>query len=102
MGNQFGTLDLPVGLQAHQFSVKSYGARGDGATDDTAAINLAITAAYSWGVANGTYYAEVVFPPATYLVSAATTQGGTTKGNAQIPLPVPAVTGQKFILVLTG
>lgn len=42
-------------------NVKAYGAVGDGATDDTAAINAAITAAGT----NGT----VFFPKGTYLVS---------------------------------
>lgn len=39
-------------------SVKSYGATGDGVTDDTTAINLALASGYS-----------VLFPAGTYLVS---------------------------------
>jgi hypothetical protein len=47
------------------FNVKdtSYGALGDGATDDAAAINLAITAA-----GNNTGGGVVFFPPGTYLI----------------------------------
>lgn len=43
------------------FSVKAYGALGDGTTDDYSAINSAITAAASTG-------GVVYFPPATYLI----------------------------------
>lgn len=91
-------LTSPVGV----YNVMLYGAKGDNTTDDTAAINSAVTAAYNAGVAAGTFYAEVYFPPARYLVAGVTTQGGTTFGNAQIPLPVPAVTGQKFTMVFRG
>lgn len=45
-----------------QFNVKSYGAQGDGITDDKAAIQLAINAA---SVTGGVVY----FPPGTYMVS---------------------------------
>jgi hypothetical protein len=44
------------------YNVKAYGAKGDGTTDDTAAINLAVTAAYNAG--GGT----VVFSPGAYVL----------------------------------
>lgn len=44
------------------YDVRSYGAQGDGATDDTAAILRAIDAIPSTG-------GEVFFPPGTYLIS---------------------------------
>lgn len=50
-------------------NVKSYGAKGDGSTDDTTAITLAIAAAYALG--GGIVY----FPPGTYLTSPISFQG---------------------------
>jgi len=92
------------------YNVQEYGAKGDGTTDDTAAINSTISTAFAAGVSNGTYYAEIYFPPAVYLIAGNPTTGGTTKGNAQIPLPVleadpfgdPPIAQQKFILVFKG
>jgi hypothetical protein len=84
--------------RAGVYNVKLYGAKGDNATDDTAAINAAVTAAVAGGIADGSYTAEVYFPPATYVTSSATTKGGGTQGNAQIPLPVIPTTGRKFVL----
>jgi hypothetical protein len=83
------------------FSVKSYGAKGDGTTDDTAAINAAVAAAYAYATANR-FYARVEFDPRTYLVNGPLTQGGATKGNAIIPLPIVATTGQKVVLEFRG
>lgn len=91
-------LDAPKGV----YNVKWYGAQGDGVTDDVAAINAAVTAAYNGGVADGSMYAEVLFPPGNYLLSSATTAGTGNHGNAQIPLPVIATTGQKFTLAFRG
>lgn len=51
-------------LRSHYFNVKDYGALGDGSTDDTSAINGAISAATS--AQGGTVY----FPNGTYIVSA--------------------------------
>jgi hypothetical protein len=84
------------------YDVTKYGAKGDGVTDDTAAINSAIAAAVTAGQANGTNYAEVYFPPLTYLLSGATTKTASNKGNSQIWLPLIATTVQKFVLVLRG
>ncbi len=88
------------------YNVQEYGAKGDGTTDDTSAINNTISAAYAAGVANGTYYAEIYFPPAVYLIAGNPTTSGS--GNAQIPLPVATedvnhhMTQSKFILVFKG
>jgi hypothetical protein len=84
------------------YNVKLYGAQGDGATDDTAAINAAVTAGFNSGTADGTSYAEIFFPPGDYVVSSPTTKGGATQGNAQIPLPVVSAAAEKFIMTFTG
>jgi len=94
--------------RAGVYNVQEYGAKGDGTTDDTAAIKNTVNTAFSECVANGTYYAEIYFPPAVYLIASAPVTTG--KGNAQIPLPVieaddlghPSVGQQKFILVFKG
>ncbi|KZN94210.1 Glucan 1,3-beta-glucosidase [Penicillium chrysogenum] len=53
-------------------NVKDYGAKGDGVTDDTVAINKAISDGGRCGVNCGSstiYPAVVFFPPGTYLIS---------------------------------
>ena len=53
------------------YNVLDYGATGNGTTDDTAAIQLAVTAAYTNGKA-------LYFPAGTYLMSSTITMGNTT------------------------
>src|SRR6266576_5624046 len=62
-GNPTATNDMaaPSADKSGQFNVKTYGAVGDGATDDTAAILSAITAASATG---GT----VFFPPGVFVL----------------------------------
>lgn len=84
------------------FNVRSYGAVGDGVTDDTAAIRAAVNAAVAYGQSNSQHYAEVYFPPATYLLSSAPIKGGSTHGNSVLPLPVIAPTAAKVTLRLHG
>lgn len=59
------------------FNVKQYGAAGDGATDDTAAIQATIDAVPASG---GT----VMFPPGTYIVVPTQTRGLAIKSNLRI------------------
>lgn len=86
------------------FNVQDYGAQADGTTDDQAAINDAVAAAFAYALANETSYAEVYFPPSpsSYVLSGALVAGGATKGNAQIPIPIQTNVGRKVTLVLRG
>lgn len=79
---------------------EAHGALRNGTTDDTAAIKAAIAAVVAAGKANGSNYGELWLSAGTYLVNGAldTTQSG----RAQIPLPLIASTGQKFVLVIRG
>lgn len=72
------------------------------ATDDTTAIKAAVNAAVTAAVASGNQYAEVRFQSKIYGVAGALTQGGTTFGNAQIPLPVITMTAQCVTLCFRG
>jgi hypothetical protein len=86
---------------AWQFNVKdaAYGAVGDGTTNDTAAIQAAIDAAAAYAAANSGY-AEVIFPPAVYLLSSAARTD--RSGNAQLALPIVAEASNKVTLALIG
>lgn len=68
-------------------------------TDDTAAINAAVTAAGDYALA-GNYLAEVVFDAKTYVLAGAPTQAVSPQYNAQIPVPHPAVDGTSRKLVI--
>lgn len=78
------------------------GARFTYGTDDTAAINNAVTAAVANAQTNGSYYAEVRFQAKTYMVAGALTSGSPTNGSAQIVLPIMPFTGRKLTLRLQG
>lgn len=71
-----------VGAKLKEFvSVNDFGAVGDGVTDDTAAIQAAVTAAITAGGG------EVVFPAGNYLISAPIKlDKGTTEQNLRIKL----------------
>jgi hypothetical protein len=59
-------------------SVKDFGATGNGVTNDTAAIQAAITYIYSFANAGGTGTAPALyFPSGTYLMSSTITMGNT-------------------------
>lgn len=76
-------------------------------TDDTAAINSAVTAASTYAQANQ-FKAQVVFGAKFYCLASGPTQTGngssTPTFNSQIPLPFPAAAGttQKLILEFVG
>lgn len=69
LGQQYGwgkpitlTVSAAYAWTATQFNVKNYGAQGNGTTDDTSAINAAITAAA------GSPGSTVYFPAGTYIL----------------------------------
>lgn len=61
-------LVYPSDIGSGTFNVSTYGAAGDGVTDDTAAISATLAAAIAGG-AKGGAWSEVFFPAGTYLVS---------------------------------
>lgn len=89
-----------------QFYVKAYGAAGDNATDDTAAIRAAVAAAFNYAVANHGY-AEILLDPATYLlasapITGAAFNGATFLGSAQLPIPAQPQSAQHLVLAFVG
>lgn len=79
-------------------SVKSYGAKGDGTTDDTAAIQAAISAV-------GTSGGVVFFPPGTYRITSAltvTTNGVTLEGAGVASTIQSGSATQDVILIGNG
>ena len=62
------------------FSVKAFGAYGNGVNDDTKAVQNAITAACLQALGSGSYPGSVYFPAGVYLISE---QAGTGNKNTQ-------------------
>lgn len=84
----------PAGYKVWR-NVKDYGAKGDGVTDDTAAINLAMTDGGRCGAgcpSSTKYPATIYFPSGTYLISTPIIQYYNTEmlGN---PLDRPKLLG---------
>lgn len=72
-------------------------------TDDTAAVNSALNDAYATCTGDGTNLCILDATAGIYCLAAATTKGGTTRGNAQIPLPNREPTaGPKVTIIVRG
>lgn len=76
------------------YDVKVYGAKGDGTTDDTTAIQAAFTAATAAG--------EVYFPRGTYLVTSTITYYGSFGGDPWVGTNIPVSPTQGTAVVYTG
>jgi len=75
-----------------------YSAKGDGVTDDTAAIQAAVNAAYSQGGGSTGSGAEVYFPNGTYIVTSVSIHEniiyqGQSKENTIIQRPGAPIVG---------
>lgn len=70
-----------------RFNVKAYGARGDGTTDDTAAIQAAISAAINAGGG------AVVLPPGVYACTSSLNADGAKNVSIEGTAPVRAIRG---------
>ncbi|WP_197085256.1 glycosyl hydrolase family 28-related protein [Saccharothrix sp. ST-888] len=102
-GGTAATWQTPTGASDPSvFSVRAFGAVGDGVADDTAAIRSAINAAVAWAVSSGRFDCTVLFPEATYLLSSPPVKGGATAGNALLPIPVIAPTASKVTVRFKG
>lgn len=77
------------------FNVKDFGAKGDGVTDDTTAIQAAIDFMDS-NTISGTLF----FPPGTYVIAGALQD--TSFSNSQIVLPKRTLAETQFTLALKG
>jgi len=86
------------GLQPWQFAVGA-----SNGTDDTPAFKTAMASAYNYIASNAVPYAEIVLNAQNYILAGAVstgTLGVSGKCLAQVPLPNPAQTGQKYIIAI--
>lgn len=82
---------------------EEFGAVPNSESHDCAeAITKAIDTAVTEGKAAGQNYAEVWLAAGTYFATRPTQKNPTTKGNAQIPLPVYPITDPGFTLRIRG
>jgi hypothetical protein len=71
-------------------------------TDDSVAINTAITNAANWATSTGNYKAQVLFQPALYMTSGITQATTPYQFNCHFPVPQVAQYGRKLIIDLIG
>ena len=85
---------INANLAGEYYNAKGYGLRGDGTTDDTAALQTLIN---ELGAVGG---GRIFFPPGVYIIGGALQDTGGV--NAQITLPSVAVTGPPVTIELLG
>ena len=91
-----------VGLLADAFPVESFGAKGDGKTDDTAAIQNAISAAAAAGGGSVVFKVARYFTTGTFVVPAGVVLCGTIEGPFDVAGVNPAVTAIAPTLLVTN
>jgi hypothetical protein len=71
-------------------------------TDDTNAFKSALNQIVTDAINDLSYAAQLVLSAKEYMIAGAPVVGGSTAGNAQIPLPMIPTSGKKFVLSIQG
>jgi pectate lyase-like protein len=93
---------INVGALADVFPVEMFGAKGDGVTDDTAAIQSAINAAVTTGGGSVVFKVARYFTTGTFLVPDGVVLCGTVEGPFDVKGVNPATTAIASTLLITN
>jgi len=93
---------INVGALVDAFPVEWFGAKGDGVTDDTAAIQSAINAAATAGGGSVVFKVARYFTTGTFVVPSGVVLGGTIEGPFDVGGVDPAVTAIAPTLLITN